>query len=1129
MIVDETSMSEISILDIKHAYRKLKHEIYYDSTYSFMRSQIALFEKEHTDIASEEPDIFKKLLEAINEGNLENSLLIELFQKISCWRFPKKIENETIGFDDDNILTNTPMNSNEIKVTKDFKLINAPIELHLISVLWIMKGGYHLEKSMKVEPCGNKLELSADSDGLVKGLRLFKPYHKRYKEWRNKAFEKALRIIREDKENALIVSLDVKEYYASVSLNFIDILKVFEKEKLPILRPFSLLCDILNEMHKYYQIHLSPNSIIDNLNPTSSTVKGLPIGLYSSAVIANWYLGRFDEKVKNTINPAYYARYVDDIILVIANPNIEGFEGNIKARIFDWYFEKNGILEDKNEKKGEQQISDLGTDENNEKTKELCCCKERKEGKSCCCKMEKKDKFYLILLNDKRDENQDNEYLEIQEKKSKFYYFDKDQPTALLDKIKNELAIESSEFKYLPEEKKLFQNFYSEAHYLSFDGSVNKLRNVSGFGVNLFGASRFLAKKIFSALQSERKPDKEAEEQLNIFFKHGRAIETSKLWEKTATYFVVTKDINGLFRFVKNVNDAIKKIEFYEADTKVGSITNEIRQNMHVLIAASVSMALSLDLQWFKHEINEKNEHIKTPNDRKLSKVLDILYVPQVQNSIIFKESDRNSFLMNHALDIRKALMVRHNYVCSPLLNFTKIGINGKEDDEDGKYNKNLVIHQSYLEPNIFPEKGAKTDFDIPECISPRFVHLHEIALALFRRELDELSGAIYDKKLPKSTQSINLFADNKNHREQLSSKVLLEKANDLFNKLNETLDAQDKIQIETGEHFGVTESKSKKPIVTIEKIRFPSTIKSKELCIGLVNMDLKNGELNKESYLQNPIFNKKRKDEFNNLLNLIHTTENQIGRKIDVLILPEISVPFNALDWICDYAQRNDILMIFGVEHWVRNNVAFNLIATLIPFPIKGFEDSKDKFGALLPLFRVKNHYAPEEETELKSYRYNIPKPEPSKYYHITWKDVQFSVFNCFELADIRHRSLFRSEVDLLFACEYNSDTHYYSNIVESIVRDVHCYFVQSNNAKEGDSRITKPSRSVEMNQTQIKGGKNVSILVDTINIEELRNFQIQDYISSNESRAFKPLPPGFDVEKAMRRNGKSLNNKSK
>lgn len=274
----KTNLSELSIEDIKEAYRKLKHAIYYDSTYSFVRSQIALFEKDNSDIASEEPEVFKKLLNIINEDNIENSDLKDLFSKISCWRLPKKIENDTIGFDDDNILTNTPINCDEIKVTRDFKMINAPIELHLISVLWIMKGGYNLEKVMKVEPYGNKLELSADADGIVEGLRLFKPYHKRYKEWRNKAFEKALQIIKEDKENALIISLDVKEYYPSVILNFDDITKVFTDKNLPIFKPFEMLCKILNGIHEQYYYHLYKKDFI-NTTP-NNIVQGLPIGLH---------------------------------------------------------------------------------------------------------------------------------------------------------------------------------------------------------------------------------------------------------------------------------------------------------------------------------------------------------------------------------------------------------------------------------------------------------------------------------------------------------------------------------------------------------------------------------------------------------------------------------------------------------------------------------------------------------------------------------------------------------------------------------------------------------------------------------------------------------------------------------
>ena len=50
-------------------------------------------------------------------------------------------------------------------------------------------------------------------------------------------------------------------------------------------------------------------------------VVGLPIGLCSSLVLANWYLQGFDAAVLKNVRPAYYGRYVDDILLVVPLPN----------------------------------------------------------------------------------------------------------------------------------------------------------------------------------------------------------------------------------------------------------------------------------------------------------------------------------------------------------------------------------------------------------------------------------------------------------------------------------------------------------------------------------------------------------------------------------------------------------------------------------------------------------------------------------------------------------------------------------------------------------------------------------------------------------------------------------------
>lgn len=42
----------------------------------------------------------------------------------------------------------------------------------------------------------------------------------------------------------------------------------------------------------------------------------LPIGFAPSNIIANYALSKFDKAIVNELNPLYYGRYVDDVIIV---------------------------------------------------------------------------------------------------------------------------------------------------------------------------------------------------------------------------------------------------------------------------------------------------------------------------------------------------------------------------------------------------------------------------------------------------------------------------------------------------------------------------------------------------------------------------------------------------------------------------------------------------------------------------------------------------------------------------------------------------------------------------------------------------------------------------------------------
>ncbi len=141
------------------------------------------------------------------------------------------------------------------------------------------------------------------------------------------------------------------------------------------------------------------------------------------------------------------------------------------------------------------------------------------------------------------------------------------------------------------------------------------------------------------------------------------------------------------------------------------------------------------------------------------------------------------------------------------------------------------------------------------------------------------------------------------------------------------------------------------------------------------------------------------------------------------------------------------------------------------------------------------------------------------AKYELYSWNGFWFTVYCCFELTSIRDRSIFQSYIDAVIAVEWNHDVNYYSNIIESLSRDIHCYCIQTNTSEYGDSRITKPSKTENKDILRIKGGSNATAHVGTIDLEQLREFQMKAYSGQKEDKTFKPTPPDFDYKGAYER----------
>ena len=294
-----------------------------------------------------------------------------------------------------------------------------------------------------------------------------------------------------------------------------------------------------------------------------------------------------------------------------------------------------------------------------------------------------------------------------------------------------------------------------------------------------------------------------------------------------------------------------------------------------------------------------------------------------------------------------------------------------------------------------------------------------------------------------------------------------------------------------------------------------PDLHESLRVALGHVIVDANNI---KHSYLKSANVSPKRRKKFDQLLNdvLRHGTRNPEAR-VDLLILPEVSVPHTWATFITRWSREHQIGIICGLEHRVDGGgQAWNELLAALPYR------APNGTKACVPARRLKRHYSPFETFVLENNHLAVAKdPGKSEYQLFRWRGASFAVYNCYELASLEDRCLFKARVDFLVASEYNPDVNYFSNIVESAARDLHCFVVQVNSADFGDSRVVSPSTTEgqKNNPLRIKGGDNQTFLTMELPLSELRSHQRQGYGLQKDSKVFKPTPPDFSREETQRR----------
>jgi hypothetical protein len=126
-------------------------------------------------------------------------------------------------------------------------------------------------------------------------------FKKLYKIKQSNRFEivNQLKNILEDKFPKCIIKTDIKSFFESIPND--RIISQLQKDNLLSPKSKELVKNIIKEFKKTASVN---------------DKKGIPRGIGISAYLAEYYMRKVDEKVKNLPDILYYARYVDDIVII---------------------------------------------------------------------------------------------------------------------------------------------------------------------------------------------------------------------------------------------------------------------------------------------------------------------------------------------------------------------------------------------------------------------------------------------------------------------------------------------------------------------------------------------------------------------------------------------------------------------------------------------------------------------------------------------------------------------------------------------------------------------------------------------------------------------------------------------
>lgn len=956
------------------AYKKIKSYYYYDKTILYNKISLAMWESSSHSFVRRVERLAEFMCTL--EGEIDYDYLTPLLRSVDLIPMPKAFDETTS--DDIGILiqNSVPKKSTLSKVNF---YIKAPVELLILDAIWMILVGKIAYSQSAISTCAyaNKPKLDQlyfDNENLLDGTdfdsnRLFVPYFKQYTAWRNTAFRKIESRYKQKKDSVLI-SLDLKSYYYSVTFDFDDLPRYLNDD--------ARLSEIASLTRIIRQIYIDYTSEMQKYRGAipANCQKGqcaLPIGLHSSMLIANLYLYELDKAISEQVAPVFYGRYVDDILIVVDKP--QDCEITVTSILHETLVRKE-IIKPKGAKE------------------------------------------YSVLIP-----NTAPNYLTLQANKIRCLYFDHNEPDALINLLceASNIKASMSEGIQMPDIGFSERSFDEQAYSLGEKAGSLKVRNFL-FSSNNYEATLFINDLIRASKNVDVNDSKHREymveqiSQILKFYNGRQAVEYRSAWINVFSLILINDQYEFFVKFYQQVLESINEVIAGQLESiespKSGIVLNRVKDALfeQLKIAASIAIA--------PLAIEETKAHI-------IAAIADS--TKQIEVSAI-------SDIFENAKDIRNANLFNNHFSSFPLISYitATLDVNFsliKARPQD-------IVYLAKNSDGILPLNERKIQ------LCPRFIHFDELCLLNFLTHFYEGGNPV------------------SKHIDQLS---------DVFFKINNLQNAFPSLETNAEVCDGINLHQLSAPINTHKPL-------SGSLKIALASVWLDEMK-DIQPVLKNPVhdLSPRKKQNLYKLLNEARKSN------ANMIVFPEYYLPIYWIEELYTFSRTNSIAIVCGLRYITNSQRAYNYMVVLQPF-------RANRFNYTIPLFREKNHYASAEISALAAEHYECKDPESPSIHLIDWDGIKFSDLMCFELTNIEYRYLLRSKIDVLIVPELNKDTAYFSNIVESASRDLHCFVVQANTSKYGDSRITGPYNSLFKDIIKIKGGENNVLLIGTVNCAEIQ-----------------------------------------